>query len=65
MQLKDMKVGKSIDILINREGYNYKLVSKVEEVGVGKVYISLITARNRVFMFRSDDKVQFIYKTDE
>lgn len=65
MQLKDMKVGKSIDILINREGYNYKLVSKVEEIGVGKVYISLITARNRVFMFKPEDKVQFIYKTDE
>lgn len=65
MQLKDMRLGKSIDILINREGYNYKLVSKVEEIGIGKIYITLITAHNRVFMFRPEDKIQFIYKTEE
>lgn len=65
MQIKEMKPGSSIDILVHREGYEYRLVSKVEEARETKLFISLIAARNRVFMFKPTDKIEFIYKQDE
>lgn len=65
MLLKEIKPGSSIDILIHREGYDYRLVSKIEEVKESKIFISLIAARNRVFIFKPSDKVEFIYKQDD
>lgn len=65
MRIKEMKPGSAIDILIHREGYEYRLVSKVEEVRESMLFISLIAARNRVFMFKPTDEIEFIYKKDE
>ena len=64
MQVSEMKVGRSVDIFILREGYNYRLGSKIEEVRNGVVYITLITSKNRVFQFRQTDEIVVIYKTE-
>ena len=64
MQTEQMKVGKSVDIYITREGYSYRLGSKIEGVKANVVYITLITSRSRVFHFRKEDEVAVIYKSE-
>lgn len=65
MLIKEIRPGRAIDIVIRREGYDYRLVSKVEDVRENMVFISLIASKNRVFMFKPTDKVEFIYKNEE
>lgn len=62
MQLGNLKVGKSIDIFVEREGYRYRLGSKIEGSEAGKVYVSLITSGSRVFQFVDTDKIQIVYR---
>lgn len=64
MQIDQMKVGHSVDIFITREGYNYRLGSKIEEVKANIVYITLITSKSRVFHFHKDDDITVIYKSE-
>lgn len=64
MQIDQMKVGHSVDIFITREGYSYRLGSKIEEVKANIVYITLITSKSRVFHFHKDDEIVVIYKSD-
>lgn len=65
MLLTEMKAGKSVEILINRDGYKYRLVSKIEEVGKDCIFISLIATKTKIFQFEKDDKVEIIYRAEE
>lgn len=65
MQLQELKVGKSIEVYVTRDGYRYHLVSKVEGTEAGKVYVSLIAAGSRLFAFKPSDKVELVYKEKE
>lgn len=65
MLLTEMKIGKPIELLINRDGYRYRLISKIEEVGENCIYISLIATRTKIFKFESTDQVEIIYRLDD
>lgn len=65
MLMEDMKPGKPLEIFVDREGYRYRLLSKVEESEMGKVYISLIASGRRIFRFQDTDYIELIYKDGE
>lgn len=65
MQMENMKPGKPLELFVNREGYRYRLISKVEDASFGKVYISLIASGSRVFRFSHTDQIELIYKDGE
>lgn len=62
MLMENMKPGKPLEIFVERDGYRYRLLSKVEAAEFGKVYISLIASGTRVFRFSSSDHIELIYK---
>lgn len=64
MQLEDVKVGKGIELQVNRDGYRYRLLSTVEGIGKNKIYITLIASGARVFRFLSSDHVELIYRDE-
>lgn len=63
--MENMKPGKPLELYVNRSGYRYRLLSKVEASGFGKVYITLIASGSRIFHFSSTDHVELIYKDGE
>lgn len=65
MRLEKMKLGKPLEIFVNRDGYRYRLVSKVEDVSPGRVCITLIESKSRVFYFHDTDEIEFIYRDAE
>ncbi len=65
MQIKEMIIGKTLDVLVDREGYHYRFVSKVEGTMQNSVAITLIAAKGRVFHFDDTDDVSIIYRGTE
>lgn len=65
MLLGEMKVGKPIEIYIKRDGYNYRLISKIEDASKGRVCISLIASAKHVFHFQDTDEVDLVYRNDD
>lgn len=65
MLIKDMQPGKTVDILIDREGINFRFVSKVEAVNGSTVAVSLIAVSGRVFRFEDGDNITLIYRLPE
>ncbi len=61
MRLEDLKVGRGIEVYVIREGYRYRLGSKVEGTDKGKVCISLIASGGRSFRFLDTDVVELVY----
>ncbi len=64
MRLQDLKLGKSIEIILVRNQYRLRLVSKIEYVKLDAVYISLIVGKGKPFKFEDTDIIEFIYKDD-
>ncbi|MDK2809250.1 MAG: hypothetical protein PWP24_1988 [Clostridiales bacterium] len=64
MRLENLKVGRGLEIYVTRDGYRYRLVSTIENVAIGKVYITLIASGNRVFRFLDSDQVDIIYRDE-
>ena len=65
MQIKEMILGRKLEILVDREGYTYRLVSKVEGTAEGSVAVSAIVAKGRMFHFEETDDVTIIYRGEE
>ena len=65
MFLGETKVGKPIEILIERDGYNYRVVSKIEEASEGRICISLIASSKRVFQFLDTDVIDLVYRKED
>ena len=65
MQIKEMILGRKLEILVDREGYTYRLVSKVEGTAEGSVAVSSIVAKGRMFHFEDTDDVTIIYRGEE
>jgi hypothetical protein len=65
MLLGEMKIGKPLEIFINRDGYNYRVVSKIEDATPGRVCITLIASAKRVFQFLESDVVDIVYRNDD
>lgn len=65
MQIKEMLVGKKLEILVDREGYHYRFVSKVEGTTDNSVAVSLIAAKGCAFHFEDTDDVSIVYRGTE
>lgn len=60
MLLENISLGKTLDIYVDREGYRYHLVSKVEDTNAKRVCVSAIVANGRAFSFRPEDDIKLI-----
>ncbi len=65
MLIKEMELGKKLEILVDREGYHYRLVSKVEGTAEFSVAVTLIAAKGRTFHFEENDDVTIVYRSAE
>lgn len=65
MQIKEMILGRKLEIIVEREGYTYRLVSKVEGTTEVSVAVSAIVAKGRMFHFEETDDVTIIYRGAE
>ncbi|MDE7299178.1 MAG: PilZ domain-containing protein, partial [Lachnospiraceae bacterium] len=54
-----------LEVYISRDGYHYRVVSKIVEVGEGHVCATLIASGARVFEFMPTDVVDLVYREDE
>ncbi|MBQ9767812.1 MAG: PilZ domain-containing protein [Lachnospiraceae bacterium] len=59
-----MQVGKTLEILIDREGYHYRFVSKIEGVTAYSVAVSLIANAKCSFHFEESDQITIVYRSD-
>ena len=64
MKLKDLKIGKSIEIFVLRDKYRLKLISKIEKRAIDHICITLIKGNGKVFQFLEGDRILFIYKDE-
>lgn len=62
MLLENIPLGRTLEIYIDREGYRYRLVSKVEEAKSNQVCVSLIASNGRAFQFRAEDDICIVYR---
>lgn len=65
MLLENISLGKTLEIYVDREGYLYRLVSKVEDTNKRRVCVSLISASGRAFRFRPEDDIRIVYRDEE
>lgn len=65
MLLGETKIGKPIELNIRRDGYNYRVVSKIEDASEHQVCISLIASATRIFQFLDTDEVSIIYRNED
>ncbi len=65
MLIKEMVLGRKLEVLVDREGYNYRLVSKIEGATDGMVAVSAIVAKGRMFHFEEGDDVTIVYRGEE
>lgn len=65
MQIKEMLVGKMLEVIVEREGFHYRFVSKVEGTLDNSVAVTLIAAKGRAFHFVETDDVSIVYRGAE
>lgn len=65
MQLENIMLGKTLEIYVDREGYRYRLVSKVEQTGVRRVCVTAIRAGAKTFLFKPGDDIRLVYRDEE
>lgn len=65
MFLENIELGKTLEIYVDRDGYRYRLVSKVEQTSVRRICVTAITANGRAFLFRPTDEIRIVYRDDE
>ena len=65
MLIKEMVLGRKLEVLVEREGYQYRLVSKIEGTTEFTVAVSAIVAKGRMFHFEEGDDVTIVYRGEE
>lgn len=65
MRLKELKLGKSIELYVTRDKYKLRLVSKIEDVASDHIAITAIRGHGRIFQFVETDQIEFIYKDEQ
>lgn len=65
MKLSELTIGSLLEIYIRRDGYNYKVISKIEYADDKRVGVTPIASRRMLFRFKSTDMVDIVYKTPE
>lgn len=63
--IKEMVLGRKLEVLVDREGYHYRLVSKIEGTTDYTVAVSAIVAKGRMFHFEEGDDVTIVYRGEE
>lgn len=65
MLLENISLGKTLEIYVDREGYRYRLVSKVEQTSVRRVCVTAIMAGGRAFLFHPEDDIRIVYRDED
>ncbi len=65
MLLSDLRLGRPLEVYINRDGYNYRVISKIEYTEPGCVCVSLIAGGKRVFQFLETDIIDIVYQEQD
>lgn len=65
MLLENVIIGRIIEIYVDREGYRYRLTSKIENADSKKVCVTLIASHGKIFKFRPDDRIRLVYRDAE
>ncbi len=65
MLLENIMLGKTLEIYVDREGYRYRLVSKVEQTGVRRICVTAIRAGGKAFLFKPGDDIRLVYRDEE
>lgn len=65
MLLENVTIGRIIEIYVDRDGYRYRLTSKIENADSKKVCVTLIASHGKIFKFRPDDRIRLIYRDAE
>lgn len=65
MLLENVPLGKTLEIYVDRDGYRYRLVSKVEKTTPKRICVSAIMAGTRMFKFRPEDDVRIVYRDED
>lgn len=65
MLLENISLGRTLEILVEREDYRYRLVSKVEDTNERRVCVTAISSNGRFFEFLPTDKVRLVYRDQE
>lgn len=65
MILENIPLGRTLEIYIDREGYRYRLVSKVEDASAKRVCVTLIAANGRAFQIRAEDDIRLVYRDED
>lgn len=60
-----MKIGKPLEVLIRREGYDYRIISKIEDVSKDRVCITLIASGKHIFQFLDTDEIDIVYRNND
>jgi hypothetical protein len=63
--LENISLGKTLEIYVDREGYRYRLVSKVEQSSVRRVCVTAIMAGGRAFLFKPEDDIRIVYRDED
>ncbi len=64
MTLSEISKGSTIEIFLKRDGYNYRMLTKVRYVGADCIGVDLIASSQKLFRFRDTDVVDIVYKDD-
>ncbi len=64
MLLEKIAIGKTLEIEVDREGYRYHLVSKVEKTGIIRVCVTAIKSNGITFNFRPKDEIRLVYRDE-
>lgn len=65
MLLEKIPLGKTLEIIVEREDYRYRLVSKVEDTNDRRVCVTAIASNGRFFHFEPQDRLTLIYRSSE
>ncbi len=65
MKLNELPLGAPIEIYIKRDGYNYKIISKVELVKGDGICVIPIASRIKLFRFLDSDAIDITYRLDD
>ena len=65
MRFKQVKLGSSVEITLERDGYKLRLISKVEDAKEDHIAVTLIVGNGKKFVFKDTDEIELIYKEKE
>ena len=65
MLLEKIPLGKTLEIFVEREDYQYHLISKVEDTNEFRVCVTAIASHGRYFEFLPTDRIRLVYRDEE